>query len=115
MNEVEKLRARNALRQKVQALLRGSGLEIRELAHALAIFNPRDPDRGRIHVTYASGEASWKRVSWEYLGPLPGYEPDDDPDREPSVDAAKIIAALAGRTPSDQPRDHTRLGFTPLT
>jgi hypothetical protein len=31
-----------------------------------------------------------------YLGPLEGFEPNDDPDREPAVDADKIIATLTG-------------------
>ena len=93
------LQARNALRQTVEALLRGSGLDIRELTHDLAISNPRDPERGGIHISYISGEASWKRSTWDYLGPLQGYEPDDDPEREPAVDAATIITALTGQTP----------------
>jgi hypothetical protein len=35
---------------------------------------------------------------------LQGYEPDDDPDREPSVTAATIVAILTGQppTPGDQ-------------
>ena len=92
-------RARNTLRQKVDTLLRGHGLEIRELTSALAIGNPRDPAKGRIHITYATADVSHKRVTWDYLGPLQGHEPDDDPDREPGVDAATIIATLTGETP----------------
>jgi hypothetical protein len=93
---LELCHARGMLRQRVEALLRASGLEIRELASGLAIGNPRDPDRGRIHISYTSGEVSWKRMTWACLGSLQGYEPDDDPDREPAVDAATIISTLTG-------------------
>jgi hypothetical protein len=96
---IERCRTRNALRQQVDALLRASGLEIRELATALAIGNPHDPAKGRIHITYATADVSHKRVIWDYLGPLQGHEPTDDPDREPGVDAATIIATLTGETP----------------
>jgi hypothetical protein len=95
--------ARGTLRNIVGDLLRGSGLEIRELAHHLVISNPRDPDRGRIYIAYATGEVSHRLVTWDYFGPLHGYEPDDDPDREPAVDAAKIIATLIGPPPPPAP------------
>jgi hypothetical protein len=93
---VQMCRARAALRQAVENLLRGSGLEVREMANGLAISNPRDPDRGRIYISYANGDVSWKRVIWDFLGSLQGYD-GDDPDREPCVDAAKIIAVLTGK------------------
>ena len=101
--QIELCHARGVLRQRVEALLRGSGLEIRELASSLAIINRRDPDRGRIYISYASGEVSWKRTTWDFLGRLQGYEPDDDPDREPSVDAATIIATLTAALAPGQP------------
>lgn len=101
--KVDQCHARGVLRQRVEALLRGSGLEIRELARHLAIGNPRDPGRGWIHISYTSGEVSWKRTSWAYLGPLQGYEPDDDPDREPAVDAGTIISTLTGSPAPGQP------------
>jgi hypothetical protein len=94
----EKCRAMTTLRRKVDALLRGRHLEIRELTSALAIGNPGHPENGRVHITYATGDVSVKRVIWQYLGPLQGYEPDD-PDREPGVDAAQIIAILTGEIP----------------
>jgi hypothetical protein len=93
---LELCHARGVLRQQVEALLHGSGLEIRELSNHLSINNPRDPDKGRIHISYASGEVSWKRTTWDFLGALQGYEPTDDPDREPSVDAETIISTLTG-------------------
>jgi hypothetical protein len=93
---VDLCHARGVLRQQVDALLRGSGLEIRELSNHLSISNPRDPDTGRIHISYVSGEVSWKRTTWDFLGSLQGYEPTDDPDREPPVDADKIISTLTG-------------------
>ena len=98
--DIQHVRARTALRRKLDPLLRGYGLEMRELATALAIGNPGDPAKGRIHITYATGDVSVRRVIWDYLGVLQGYEPDDDPDREPGVDAATVIAILTGRTSS---------------
>jgi hypothetical protein len=92
-------RDRSNLRQKTDALLQGSGLDISELANALVIHNPHDPGKGRIHITYTRGDVSWERSTWDYLGPLQGYEPDDDPEREPAVDATTIITALTGQTP----------------
>jgi hypothetical protein len=97
---VQICRARGTLRRIVGELLRGSGLEIRELANHLVICNPRDPEKGRIYITYATGEVSHRLVSWDFLGTLHGYEPDDDPDREPSVGAATIITTLTSQPPS---------------
>jgi hypothetical protein len=96
------LQARNELRRTVEAMLRGSSLEIRELAHDLTIGNLRQPDKGRIHIPYKTADVSLKRTTWTYLGPLRGYEPNDDPDREPSVDAATIIAALSEPEPGGE-------------
>jgi hypothetical protein len=98
---IQMCRARSALRQKVDDLLRGSGLEVREMANDLAVSNPRDPDKGRIYVKYASGDVSLKRVIWDHLGSLQGYE-GDDPDCEPGVDAAKIIATLTDEPASKE-------------
>ena len=100
---VELCRARSVLRQRVAAMLRGSRLEIRERASHLAIVNPADLDKGQIQIGYASGEVCCQRTSYEYLGPLRGYEPDDDPDREPAVDAATIISMLTGTRAPGQP------------
>jgi hypothetical protein len=100
LSNIEMCRARAALRQKIVPQLRGHGLEVRELTTALAIGNPADPAKGRVHILYATGDVSLRRVTWDYLGPLQGYGPGDDPDREPGVTAATIIAALtADATP----------------
>jgi hypothetical protein len=99
LTSIQICRARSTLRQAVDALLHGHKLEIRELARALAISNPGDPDKGRIYITYATAEVSHRRVIWDYLGPLQGHEPNRDPDREPGVDAATIIATLTGQPP----------------
>lgn len=88
--------ARSALRRQVDGLLRGSGLEIRELATCLVIYNPRDPDKGRIYITYTTSDVSHRLVTWGYLGTLRGYD-GDDPDREPAVDAAAIITTLTSQ------------------
>ncbi|HEX4101803.1 MAG TPA: hypothetical protein VHY21_14900 [Pseudonocardiaceae bacterium] len=92
-------RVRSHLHRAVAALLRGSGLEIRELANHLVIFNPKDPEKGRIYITYTTGEASRRLVTWDYLGPLHTTDPDPDPDPEPAIDAAQIIAILTGQPP----------------
>jgi hypothetical protein len=93
---------RGTLRRAVETLLRGSGLEIRELAHHLVIYNPRDLEKGRIYISYATGEVSHRLIAWDFLGSLQGYESNDDPDREPAVDAVKIIDTLTGsRAPGD--------------
>lgn len=94
LTPLELCRARSVLRKQVAAMLRGHRLEIRELATALAVSNPAAPDKGSIHIGYVSGDASLKRTTWTFLGSLPGYERDDDPDREPAVDAATIISML---------------------
>lgn len=93
---VQICRARATLRQHVEDGLRGSGLQIRELAAHLTIHNPDDPDKGRVYITYASGDVSCRCITWEYLGSLQGYD-GDDPDREPGVDATAIIATLTGQ------------------
>jgi hypothetical protein len=95
-------RARSHLHRAVATLLRGTGLEIRELANHLVIYNPRDPEKGRIYITYTTGEVSHRLVTWDYLGTLHTTEPD--PDREPSVDTAQIIATLTGQPPPPGPR-----------
>jgi hypothetical protein len=96
---IQNCRARNALRHELDPQLRGHGLEIRELTTALAIGNPANPEKGRIHITYANGDVTHKRTTWDYLGPLHGYEPNDDPDHEPGITPAQIIATLTGHTP----------------
>jgi hypothetical protein len=97
--DIDLCRARTTLRHNLDPLLRGYGLEIRELATAVAIGNPSDPAKGRIHITYTNADVSLRRVTWDYLGVLQGYEPDDDPDRELGITAATIITTLTGHTP----------------
>jgi hypothetical protein len=99
LTEIQICRARGDLRQTVNALLQGSGLQIRELANALTVSNPRDPDKGRIHIAYVTGDVSLRRVTWDYFGLLEGYESGGDPDHEPGVGAAKIITALTEQAP----------------
>jgi hypothetical protein len=94
------VRARSALVRTVRTLLQGSGLDVRELASAVVISKPGHPDQGRIHITYAGGEVSLRRCTWHYLGYLEGYG-SPDPEAEPCLSAAKIIAALTG--PQDGP------------
>jgi hypothetical protein len=90
---------RARLRRTVRDLLTGSGLEIRERDKELVISNPRAPEKGRVHITYAAGEVSLRQTIWNYWGYLGGYSqpPEADPDSEPGVTASKIIAALGGQ------------------
>jgi hypothetical protein len=95
------VRARNTLIRTVRTRLRGAGLDVRELATQLVISDPGHPERGRIYITFATGDVSHKRTVWDYLGHLDGYG-STDPDAEPSVDIAAIAGALSGR-PSHAP------------
>jgi hypothetical protein len=90
---VAALRARATLVRTVRALLQGSGLDLRELAHELVISQPGRPDLGRIYIKYANGEVTLRRCRWEYLGCLDGYG-SDDPEAEPGLNAAQLIGAL---------------------
>lgn len=105
---VRECRARNRLSRKVRGLLAGSGMEVRELARELIISNPQDPHRGRIHVTYETGEVSWSKTVgdytvWDYWGYLDGYgnAPDGTLSGEPAIGASRIISTLTG--PTDGP------------
>jgi hypothetical protein len=93
---IQALRARNQLTRHVRALLKGSGLDIRENDNQLVISRPGHPDHGRIYITYATAEVSHARTTYTYLGHLdtpdtPGSDPDDD---EPHVDTGTIIRKL---------------------
>jgi hypothetical protein len=90
------------LRRMVGDLLAGSGLEIRERDKELVISNPRHPDRGRIYITYAAGEASHARTEWTYLGHLAGHGTDRHLDDDPRVDADLITTTL---TPPENDSD----------
>ena len=76
----------------------GTGLQVREYAHELVIFNPRDPDAGLVHVAYADGSVCWERPVWAYWGFLAGYDDAEDPARD-RVGAQQIIAALTAGPP----------------
>jgi hypothetical protein len=97
---LQALRARNTLVQTVRTLLKGAGLDIRELASELVISHPGHPEYGRIYITFAKGDVSLRRCTWEYLGYLDGYGPTN-PEAESSLSADKIIAMLTG--PADSP------------
>jgi hypothetical protein len=90
------VRARNRFITAVRTRLRGAGLDVRELANELVISHPGHPERGRIYIRYSTGEVSHKRTIWAYLGHLDGFGPTD-PEADPSVDIAAIVAALGGR------------------
>lgn len=94
---LQAFRARNTLIRNVRTQLRGSGLDARELTSRLAISYPGHSDHGRIYVSYANGDASLRRCTWEYLGQLHGYG-STDPEAEPGLSAEQIIATLTGQT-----------------
>lgn len=88
------VRARNLLVARVRAELRGLGLDVRDRENALVITRPGDPDGRRVYVTYATGEVSLYQPVWRYLGHLDDPGRVRDPDADPLVDAAAIVAAL---------------------
>lgn len=87
---VELCRLMSKTQQTVADLLRGSGLQIKELSAGLAISNPRDPEKGQVHIAYADGHVSWERVIWDFWGALEGL----GDGTETAVSAARIIHAL---------------------
>src|SRR5579875_3238293 len=89
------IRARNELIRAVREQLKGRGLDIREREHELVISSPGHPEKGAIHITLSTGEVSYRRTLWDYLGHLPGYG-SDDPD-EADEDMNAIAAKLTGR------------------
>lgn len=90
------IRARNTLIHTVRTLLKGTGLDIRELARELVISLPGHPEHGRVYITYSKGDVSHRRTTWHYLGRLDGHGPTD-PDTEPAVTTDKIIKVLSGQ------------------
>jgi hypothetical protein len=84
---------RAVLRRSVAAMIDGTGLEVIELANELAIINPHDPEKGCIHIEYASGYVSWERPLWEHWGPLKGY-PDPEDSGTPPVGTGQILTTL---------------------
>jgi hypothetical protein len=55
--------ARARIKRAVTELLAGSGLHIAELPNELVITNPRDPEKGQIHVDLTDGYVSWEHVT----------------------------------------------------
>jgi hypothetical protein len=95
-DELRAFRDRNTLIRTVRTMLKGTGLDIRELANGLVISHPGHPERGRIYITYARGEVSHRRTIWDYLGYLDSST-SASPDAEPCVDIHTIISILNGR------------------
>lgn len=83
-------------RQRATTLLHGTGLDIQERPFELVISNPRDPERGQIHIANEDGYVSWERTTWDYWGPLEGYEASH-PDHGAPITASTIITTLTGR------------------
>jgi hypothetical protein len=86
-------RARNKLIAAVRTLLKGSGLDIRELTDELVISHPGHPEYGRIYITYTKGDVTHRRTIWDYLGNLDNH-PHTSPDTDPRITAATIIRLL---------------------
>jgi hypothetical protein len=93
---LQAFRDRNKLIRTVRTLLKGSGLDIRELTNALVISHPGHPEYGRIYITYARGEVSCRRIIWDYLGCLDNNT-STSPDVDPCVDVHMIINILTGQ------------------
>src|SRR5215469_16404272 len=83
-------------RRLVAAMLDGSKpeLRVRQLKHALVISNPRDPDKGRVYMEYATGLVSHVRPVREDWGILEGHADEDDTGKK--VSAARVIEVLTG-------------------
>jgi hypothetical protein len=84
--------ARDRTRRAVSELLKDAGLRVHELTYELVITNPRDLEKGQVHVEYQDGFVSWERVAWDYWGQLETIGDATDT----KVSAAKIINALTG-------------------
>jgi hypothetical protein len=65
---------RERVRKLVAKLIDGTELHVAELANGLVITNPRDPEKGQVHVAFADGYVYWERVVWEYWGTVEGLE-----------------------------------------
>lgn len=64
---------RERVKQLVAEMVEGTELHVQELASGLVITNPRDPERGRVHVAFADGYVCWERVEWSYWGTIEGF------------------------------------------
>jgi hypothetical protein len=84
---------RTKTRQLVAELVAGYGLQVRELPGELVITNPRDPDKGQVHVDLTDGYVSLERMTWAYWGTLAGL-PDVG---EGLVSGRTILDTLLGR------------------
>jgi hypothetical protein len=93
MTGAELAAARSKARRMVADLIAGAALEVREYAYELVIINPRDPDKGRVHVSYADGRVSWERTVWDYWGNLQGY-PDSTNGTKAPAGERLILSAL---------------------
>jgi hypothetical protein len=94
MTDDELAAARSKARQIAADIITGAALEIREFAYELVIINPRDPDKGRVHINYATGQVSWERTVWDHWGNLQGYPDDTDGTKAP-VGERLILGALS--------------------
>src|SRR5947209_1313109 len=50
---------RELARQTVASLLAGSGLQVRVAMNELLVTNPRDRDKGQVHIGIADGFVTW--------------------------------------------------------
>ena len=89
------LRARNLLIRAIREQLKGKNLDSRELARALVISAPGQPEKGRLYINLATAEVSYRLPAWAYLGYLDGHGGDRDPD-EPRMNVDKIVSILTG-------------------
>lgn len=69
---------RTAIKRAVAEMVAGSALHVEERPNELIITNPRDPEKGQIHVDLTDGFVSWERVTWAYWGTLAGLPATDE-------------------------------------
>jgi hypothetical protein len=80
-------------RQAVAQALEGSDLHVQDQPYELIITNPDNQDRGQLYVDY-EGHVTLRRVAWDYLGQLKGFETDET---EGTITRAHIMNALGGQ------------------
>jgi hypothetical protein len=90
------------VKQLVAKLVDGTDLHVQEMASELVITNPRDPERGQVHVAFADGYVCWEKVTWDYWGTIEGFAeapstkryPWDEGTGETVVTRAMVVGAL---------------------
>jgi hypothetical protein len=96
---------RERVKQLVAELVADTELQVQELANGLVITNPRDPERGQVHVAFADGYVCWERVTWDFWGTIEGFGngrstrkyPWDEGMGETVVTRERVVGVLGAR------------------